>query len=257
MKYKISFIIKLINIIKAIFWKNSDVIYVNSNKKIFDQNGIDEIHSIKKSKFIINESKVSKLGLKFNKVHLKKMKIDLYHISRNLQYKPRIGYAGYASTPFAIYDGYYLGDNHDYVLFDTKKESSGFYKIDFSRKRISKNTITIPNDVDEICLLVSSSYIINKETVKSCYTYEYNNIIIDKITLEYLNKTFYFISDFLDECRNKDIKIIHLYSSSRQPVSFIIGTAIQAHHPEVMAYEFENGNYNWALDVQKGILNEG
>lgn len=255
MSQSLSCLIKFIQILKALFWKNSNIIYINSNKKIFDQSILDKLSGRQKYKKIINESNVNKIGYASKEYHFQKMKIQLYQITRNLRYKPEIVYAGYVSTPFAIYDGYCLGDNHNYTFFDTTKDVQKSYRINFAKKRYTTtNNFDLKNNLEEVNLLISSSYTINYSHIDSEEIYEYKNIIGDKLNDEDLNDVFYYVSDFLDECRNKNVNRVNLFCSSRQPIAFVVGSAIQKHHPEVYAFEYEGGKYTWSVNIQKGKL---
>lgn len=251
---EVNIFVKVIQIVLAFFWKKSNVIYINSNKKIFDQGALDDIKSTKKTKWLINEAKTLKLGYAFNKVHFAKMKRQLYQISRNLEYKPQISYGGYVSTPFAIFDGYCLGDNHKYIFFDTTKNTGKMYKIEFKKNRKKTNTFNIISNAAEVDLIISSSFPINTEITRSINKFEFMHLIADRLSKDYLSEVFYYVSDFLDQCRNVNVKRVNLYCSSRQPVSFIIGMAIQNHHPQVYAYELEKGRYAWAVNIQEGKL---
>lgn len=249
----LSCILKGIEVVLALFWKKSDLVYINSNKKIFDQGQIDSQMRTKNTKWIVVESKGDKLGWKFIRFHFFCMKAGLFQIIRNICYTPHIVYAGYASVPFAMFDGYVLGDNHDYTFFDTTKNTNTTYKIDFSKKRITNNTFSIAL-VDEVDILISSSATVNHSFSKSSQFFEFTEQIPDKVSSAYQSKVFYFVSDLLDACRSAGVKRVHLYCSSRQPVSFIVGMAIQSHHPEVVAYEFDGIKYTWGLSIQKAKL---
>lgn len=249
-------VIKMAAFLKSLFWKNKNLIYINSTKKIFDHSGIDNQQATKNAQSIFNESKTNKIGFNFVKIHFAKMKFHLYQIQRNINYSPQITYAGYASVPFAVFDGYCLGDNHSYHFFDTTKNENETYKIVFSKKRIEDNKFTILES-EEVDLIISSSFKVDRKFAKNGNVYDFDNQIGDKVSAEYLNKVFYFVSDFLDACGKSGVKKVNLYCSSRQPVSFVIGMAIQSHHPEVVAHEFEKNNYSWSLSIQKAKLQKG
>lgn len=240
----------IINLIKAHFWKNNDLIYIHSNNKFFEQ---DKISTAKRNtKWIVHES-INKIGPRFIKIFLNRSKANLYQISRNLNFKPYITYAGYASVPYAVFDGYCIGDNHNFTFLDSTKNSSAIYKVEFSKTRGNNfNSFAIPDGVLEVDLLISCSFPIDKALAKTKHVYELSDMSGNKVTSEYLSKVFYWVSDFLDECRNKGVCEVHLLCSSRQSVSFIVGTAIQRHHPLVTAYEFERGKYTWGLQIQNG-----
>src|SRR5690554_2314376 len=254
---KISVMLKIIGYLFSLFWKKKDLLYINSTKKIFDTTGIDKLIPTKGVKFLVVENKTHKIGFKFVKNHFRKMKISLYQIQRNISETSKISYAGYASVPFAVFDGHCLGDNRDYQLFDTTKNKNKMYKIEFSKKRIQNNTFEKINSA-EVDLFVSSSFQVDNNHRKTDSHFNFNYLINDKIDPNYLSKVFYFISDFLYHCRLSGVKKVHIHSASRQPVSFIIGTAVQSHHPEVIVYEFENNKYAWGISIQNSkIIKEG
>lgn len=253
---KISLILKIIGYVRSLFWKEKDLVYINSTKKIFDTTGIDKIIPTRGVKFIVVENKTHKIGFKFVKNHFRKMKISLYQIQRNISETSTLAYAGYASVPFAVFDGYCLGDNRDYQLFDTTKNENGTYKIDFSKKRTKNNTFKKIN-ATEVSLFVSSSFEVDNRHGKTDIKFNYMCLINDKVDDNYLSEVFYFVTDFLDHCRVSGVKKIHIYCASRQLVSFIIGTAIQSHHPEVIVYEFENNKYTWGLSIQNAKIIKG
>ncbi|MGI6644459.1 MAG: SAVED domain-containing protein [Bacilli bacterium] len=254
---EMKWIYKVFAYIMSLSWKGKDLIYIHSTKKTFSIDEIDSRMKIKKAHIINHQPKRVKFGLKGYKMHFKKMQINLYNILRNYDDIGFIAYAGFVNVPFAIYDGYCLGDTKNYVLFDTMKNTSGVYKINFNRKRSNINAFDLLlDDVKEVELYISSSYEIKYQKSHAKAQFEIKSIIDDKISKNYLNDLFYKVADFLDYCRSNKVKKIHMYCASRQPVSFIIGTAIQSHHPEVIVYDFENSEYTWGLSVQKGKIYE-
>ncbi len=248
---------KIIAKLKSLCWKGKDLIYIHATKKTVDINDIDKLIPIRNAHIIDNQPKRVKLGFKWYNAHLKHMKINLYSILKNYDECGEISYVGYVNVPFAIYDGYCLGDNKDYTLFDSTKNENKFYKIDFKKKRNIANKFSVKQS-DEVELYIYSSYKIGKHNDNDLPKYEFDLPISDELTLDYLNDMFYKITDFLDECRTNGVLKVHMYCATRQPVSFIIGTAIQSHHPEIIVYDFENSKYTWGLSIKKGkLIREG
>lgn len=251
---KINFILALLQRVKALFWRNNDIIYLNSNKKIFDFESIDSTRSINKTKIIDNQRTRKNYGFRYAKWHFFRMRILLYQMRLNLKYNPQITYTGYVSTPFAIYDGYIFGDNHNYTFYDTSKNAGKPYKVLFNKLRKKQNIFNIPQGIQEFNLLISSSFNINKSFLNGKPYEEFNITCPDKITKDYLSEVFYYVSDFMDACRDNGINIVNIYSATRQPISFVIGTSIQSHHPLVKAYEFEKSSYTWNVEIQNNQL---
>lgn len=251
----LSAVYKLWIYIKNFFQKNNRILYINENKKILDLWQIERRQSLKGYQIVLARDN-SKLGYKNVKIHFLRMKKSLFLILGNLTEGPSLLYSGFASTPFAAFDGYCLGDNENITFYDNDKTTNEEYAIVFKKKaRLAKNIFPIKNGEKEVSLLLSCSYPITPECCKTNVPqFAFNHISEDEITSDYLNEVFYFVSDFLDECREKSVQLVNLYLSSRQPVSFVAGTAIQSHHPHVHAYEFENGKYTWAVDIQDAKL---
>ena len=254
MKFDIIWIKKIIAIIKTIFWKNPNIIYINSNKKKFDKGDVDSHVEVRNRKWVLCQTD-SKLGFKFEKHHFKKMKFCLFQILRNCSDVTSIVYAGYVSPMFAICDGYCLGDSRNYVFVDTRKSKSESYEIRYKKKFI-KQDIDFDYSSEEINVLVNSSSDIALAKCKKCKTYFYNEKCKDKIDNQYLTKVYSFIKSLLDLSTNSSVKRVNLYVSSRQPVSFVIGTAIQSSHPPVFVYEFDQGEYKDQILLQEGKIIE-
>ena len=56
----------------------------------------------------------------------------------------------------------------------------------------------------------------------------------------------------MDLCKDNGVERINLYIAAKQPIGFVIGTAIQSYHPTTYVYEFLEGNYLMPLIIQKG-----
>lgn len=255
MKVNFSVIEKVVGTIRTLFWKNPDIIYINSNKKKFNKRNIDSNVETLKSKWVCCQTD-SKLGIKFEKYHFRKMKFCLFQIMRNLSNISRIVYSGYASPMFAVYDGFCLGDNRDYVFVDTLENKNKSYIINY-RKKYEKETIYFDNPSEEINVLIESSCEILVSKCRNCKTYQFNKKCKDKIDIGYLNDVYSFTKSIFDLAADSLVKKINLYVSARQPVSFIVGTAIQSSHPSVYVYEFDQGQYKDLLLVQEGRIIEG
>ena len=251
MKIDISLIYKIWSFIKSIFWKNSNIIYINSNKKIQSKEMIDKVTTTNGYHWVICQSN-TKLGYSFYKYHLLKMKKSLYDITRNSKELNRVTYSGFVSPMFAVYDGYVLGDNRKYCFIDSCSKNSKSYKIDYEKKTNESNSIEKPF-TDIVNVLFPCSFKIKIENDNN-NIYKFNTFLIDKVTEKYLQEVYSYAKRVFDLCNECGVKRINLYISAKQPVSFIIGTAIQSYHPPIYIYEYEGGKYTYSLLIQKGKI---
>lgn len=247
MKFEVSFLYKIWSFLKTIFWKKENIIYINSNKKMQRKDNVDEVVKTRKYKWIVCESN-TKLGYKFYKIHLLRMKKSLYDILRNLSDSNDLVYSGFVSPMFSTYDGYCIGDARKITFVDLDSSTSKPYKVMYEKKYVKKD---LPK-------------IVNKETVNilfECTCDIKNGILVDfkysqksgnKVTKQYLQDVYSFTKNVLDSCLKNNIKRINIYIAAKQPIGFIIGTAIQSYHPTTYIYEFLEGNYLMPLIIQKG-----
>ena len=241
--------------VKSLFWKSNNILYINENKKVTDLWQIQRHQSLA-GYHTVRVRHNTKLGFKNAQLHFLHMKKALCEILRNLTENPNLIYTGFVSTPFAAFDGYCLGDNEKIIFYDNNKATNESYKISLDKaKRPEKKIFEITEGAEEVCLVLCCSFDINPNCCKpNIPQYVFAKKSGEEVSSEYLKEVFYFVNDFLDECRDKRVQIVHLYLSARQPISFVVGTAIQSHHPLVRAYEFESGKYTWAVDIQSGKL---
>ena len=252
MKIDLPLITKIIAAITTLFWKNSEIIYIDSNIKVFDIGNIDE-KTKTRNKRIVNCQTISKLGNKKDMCHLFKMKFHLFQILKNCTESANIVYCGYASPMFSIYDGYCLGDNRNYTFIDTRRDKNLTYMIDY-KKKYTRCRIDFDYSAEEINILVSSSFTISHYKCKKCKSYEFNNRCKDTIDCNYLNLVYSYIRSVLEISKQSSVKRVNLYVAARQPVSFIIGTAIQSSDPPVFVYKFENNEYCGSLLIQEAKI---
>lgn len=242
---------KIISELKTLFWKNSKIIYINSNKKNQNVNKIDELIPTKDRKWVICQSN-TKFGYKFYKHHLFKMKKRLFDITRNLSETDQLVYSGFVSPMFAAYDGYVLGDNRNYIFIDTDSNSTDAYKIEY-KKRFLKNYEFNEEQYEEINVFFSCSTDINMSEFKGKNFY-FNKKSKNKVDTKYLQEVYSYTKSLLDYSNKNNVKRVNMYIAAKQPVSFIIGTAIRSGHPKVFIYEYSNGKYTLPLLIQDGKI---
>lgn len=252
-KVKLDFLGKIIAIIKRITWKNNNVIYINSNKKIFDKENIDNKIPTRKYEWISCQT-ISKLGIKLYRIHLFKMKINLFNIMRNCTDDANIVYSGYVSPMFAAYDGYCLGDTRKYTFVDTLQKNSKPYVVNYT-KNFSKHKIFIPDENLEINIKVCCTNSINDDKCLNNLSFDYTKEV-DKVNNKILNEIYSFVRNVLDACTNSKVVKVNLYIAAKQPISFICGTAIQSYHPLVVVYEYDCNKYLKSFEIQNSKIQE-
>ena len=253
MNIDVSTLYKLWSFVKTLFWRNSKIIYINSNKKIQSIESIDSITGTKGYHQINCQSHLKcDFKLRYYKLHLFRMKRHLYDISRNFDEANYLTYSGFVSTMFAAYDGYCLGDNKKYRFIDCNSGNSVPYKIDYSKKLIETPDLEKPRTTSVNVLFCCGHEINNVENNIS--TYRFNRPRVNKITQSYLHDVFAFSKAVFDLCKDSGVERINLYIAAKQPISFIIGTAIQTYHPKVFAYELVGNKYKYVLCIQTGKL---
>ena len=253
MNVDVSLIYKIFSAVKTIFWRNDKIIYINSNKKIQSKESIDSLTGTKNYRWINCQSHFKGgFGLKRYKYHLLRMKRHLYDISRNLDETNCLTYSGFVSPMFAAYDGFCLGDNINCSFIDCDSGNSTAYKINYSKNLQETPDLEKPRTTSVNVLFCCGHEINNVEDNIS--TYRFSRPRVNKITQSYLHDVFAFSKAVFDLCKNSGVERINLYIAAKQPISFIIGTAIQTYHPKVFAYELVGNKYKYVLCIQTGKL---
>ena len=75
-----------------------------------------------------------------------------------------------------------------------------------------------------------------------------------KVNKEYLNQIYDFTKSILDEANECGVRNVNMYICAKQPISFVIGSAIQTYHPTTKIYEYSQGKYTGCINIQKGRL---
>ncbi len=251
MNFDVSLLYKIWSFIRTFFWKNENIIYINSNKKRQNKDNIDDADiKTRKYKWLICESN-TKLGYKFYRAHLLKMKYKLYDILRNSNDSNDLVYSGFVSPMFSAYDGYCIGDTRKISFVDIDSGNSKPYKIEYEKKYI-KNEIRVSNK-DAINIAFECSYDIN--CVEEL-DYKFSEKSGNKVSNKYLQSVYSYARNLLDSCLKNNVQRINIFIAAKQPISFVIGTAIQSFHPTVYIYEFQEGKYSIPMIIQKGKIGE-
>ena len=251
MNFDVSFLYKILSYIKTLFWENENIIYINSNKKRLNRDNIDDVGiKTRKYKWLICESN-TKLGYKFYRAHLSKMKHRLYDILRNSNDSNDLVYSGFVSPMFSAYDGYCIGDTRKITFVDMDSNTSKPYEIKYDKNYIKKEILVESKEIINVAF--ECSYDIN---CVDNLDYIYKEKSGNKVSKKYLQSIYAFTRDLLDSCAQGNVKRVNMYIAAKQPISFIIGTAIQSFHPMVYIYEFHECKYSMPMIIQKGRIGE-
>lgn len=243
---------KALSLIKTLFWKNKNIVYIDSNVKNLN---IEEIRPLIKpsdSKIINCQSKKSSSLRDLNR-HFLKMRINLFQILRNIRDSSNIIYCGFCSSMFSVFDGYQVGNNIQFHLIDFRSE---YYLIDSNALYLKKEDFIIDDSKEEINIVVSSSYSISESKIKNVPTYSFDILEPQKIDCDYLKKVYSFIKNILDSCGGLNIKKVNIYIAAKQSVNFVVGTAIQNYHPRIFIYEYRDNRFKYCMDLFKNKIME-
>ena len=172
---------KIWGAIKCFFWRNKNIVYVNANVKNANLEEIKYLIKPSDSKYVNCQSQ-RKTGLRALKWHFWKMRISLFQIQRNVVDLSKFTYCGFASQMFSVYDGFILGNTMKYNFVDFNGE---YYPISSTIKsKIAEWDLKQP--LDEVDLVISTSYEIDTRKCKGKAQYVINDKAPDVITDEYL-----------------------------------------------------------------------
>lgn len=253
MNIDVSLIYKIFSAIKTIFWRNAKIIYINSNKKIQSKESIDLLTGTKNYHWINCQSHFKGgFKLKNYKFHLLRMKRHLYDISRNLDETNCLTYSGFVSPMFAAYDGFCLGDNINYSFIDCDSGNSTAYKINYSKNLKETPALEKPS-TKLVNVLFCCGHEINIFNT-NLTTYWFRHKFVNRLTQSYLHEVYTFANAVFELCKDSGVERINLYIAAKQPISFVIGTAIQTCYPNIFVYEMVGNEYKYAMCIQTGKL---
>lgn len=228
---------------KLIFWKNMNVVYINSNVKPTNKEDLPKI-SPSNSKYVLCQSKKSS-SVSSLRNHFCRMRVNLFQILKNVNNISNFTYGGFASQMFSIYDGYILGDTLKYNLLGYNGD---YYFIPFKPTHCVER-YNIDDSMREINLVLSTSYEIDISKCKKIPTLIFNEQAPNTLDSEYLNKVYSYVKNVLDSCGKSNVTRVNIYITAKQPVSFAVGVAIQNYHPAVSIYEYRNNHFKYYLDL--------
>ena len=237
---------------------NKDIIYINCNKKYVDRRDVEKLIGLEGKKYIYINTP-NELSSKRKKRHFNLMRFYLIRIQKSEKYNKQIYYSGFSSVPFTVYDGYCFNDNTNITFLENNKDTQEKYLINrsfFESECMSFNIDSI-GSMNDVNVVINSSFNVNSELLPKRDTINVDlKMSEEKITNEYLQRVYSTCYKLFNDLQAKDVKNIHLYVAARQSVSFVIGTAIDKRHPNVICYEFEKNKYTWSVDIINGKVKE-
>lgn len=250
----LSLIAKIFATIRSLRWKKKNIIYLNSNKKICNFDEICESRCVNSNDAkVINIGKKLPTHFKCYKSHFKRMQYHLYQIKRNLSSNKYFAYGGFVSPMFAVFDGMQIGNVTQVELVCYDNDTNSYYSLDY-RKKSNNSPSGIALDEtcgEEINIVISSTYKIDPSKYDSSLkTFEFEERLNKKVTNSYLQKVYGFVESVLVVTQTRNIKKIHLYIAAKQPICFVVGTAIEERHPEIEVYEYDNNEYSYSLNLK-------
>ena len=254
----LSLFLKIISFFGSLFWRKKSIIYLNSNKKTCN---FDEI--CRSRCIVYNDAKVINIGkqlpvhYKQYKSHFKKMQYHLYQIKRNLKANKHFVYGGFVSPMFAVFDGMQVGNNikTEFVCYDNNTNS--YYSIKYHRKTSnSPDGINMSDCIDnEINIVISSTYkIVSSKYNSSIKTFEFDERLEGRVNNAYLQKVYNFVESILVGTQTTNIRKINLFIAAKQPVCFVVGTAIEERHPEIEVFEYDGNRYSYSLNLKTFVI---
>ncbi|MDD2251071.1 MAG: SAVED domain-containing protein [Candidatus Cloacimonetes bacterium] len=174
-------------------------------------------------------------------------------------------YIGFPHVPLGFLDGVNFSDIDDPILYeyqgmDSECLGKGFFEL----KRIYNTEIEIEqtlNNYDsldkEVVLKIEQSFKINDDDIKkvvnvsSIVSLSSSKIGRWKITnYAQIDKYQREFEKMLTEMKAKGVEKIHLFATTPVSLSFSLGRVINHYHPEIIVYNYNNGTFDWGINLQ-------
>lgn len=174
-------------------------------------------------------------------------------------------YIGFPHVPLGFLDGVNFSDIDDPILYeyqgmDSECLGKGFFEL----KRIYNTEIEIEqtlNNYDsldkEVVLKIEQSFKINDDDIKkvvnvsSIVSLSSSKIGRWKITnYAQIDKYQREFEKMLTEMKAKGVEKIHLFATTPVSLSFSLGRVINHYHPEIIVYNYNNGIFDWGINLQ-------
>lgn len=264
---------KIINLIENIFFpvvkKEHIIMAVFTKHKAITKNVTDQ-YSLKGYKKMYIDCYKAFCDNKMDKKKLQKI-VDkqyknMHKIKKGIKNNNSLIYLGFPHIPFALLDGVNFSGTDNVILYEykgalTNSSDKKFFELENtynSDMEILNNYENYTLNGDEIILKIEQSFNINDNEIKdvvgdSDVIYLKNNDVrrwginsyaeIDKFAKEFYK--------CLEWAKNNGVKKIHLVMTTPVSLTFSLGKVIEHYHPEVIIYNYNNGKYDWYINIRE------
>jgi len=174
-------------------------------------------------------------------------------------------YIGFPHVPLGFLDGVNFSDIDDPILYEYQGMGSeclgkGFFEL----KRIYNTEIELEQTLNnndslekEVALKIEQSFRINDDDIKkvinvsSIVSLSSDEIDRWKITnYAQIDKYQREFEKMLTRMKAKGVEKIHLFATTPVSLSFSLGRVINHYHPEIIVYNYNNGIFDWGINLQ-------
>ncbi|MFY0800511.1 SAVED domain-containing protein [Peribacillus frigoritolerans] len=174
-------------------------------------------------------------------------------------------YLGFPHVPLAFLDGYHFKSTDDAILYEYQGEDSeclgkGFYelkrKYNTDMKIVSNYNAQIKYN-NEVALKIEQSFLITDEGIKNIsgasqvisLGLENPNRwnITNYAQIDLYQKKFL---ELLSKLKDSGVNKIHLFATTPVSLSFSLGRMVEHYHPEIIVYNYNNNDYDWAINLR-------
>jgi hypothetical protein len=196
---------------------------------------------------------------------VKRQQKTIQKVKRIMKNGNSLIYIGFPHVPLGFLDGVNFSDIDDPILYeyqgmDSECLGKGFFEL----KHIYNTEIEIEqtlNNYDsldkEVVLKIEQSFKINDDDIKkvvnvsSIVSLSSSKIGRWKITnYAQIDKYQREFEKMLTEMKAKGVEKIHLFATTPVSLSFSLGRVINHYHPEIIVYNYNNGTFDWGINLQ-------
>lgn len=190
---------------------------------------------------------------------------------RRMKNKNSFIYIGFPHVPLGFLDGVNFTDIDDPILYeyqggDNECLGKGFFEL----KKVYNSNINLINNLDscndfmdEIALKVEQSFAISdgdinrvvevSKIIKFGLLEPVHSGIVNYAQIDIYQRGF---DKLLIELKNRGVDKIHLFATTPVSLSFSLGRIIKHYHPEIIVYNFNNGSFDWGINLKtKEVVN--
>lgn len=196
---------------------------------------------------------------------IQKEQKTIKYAKRRMKNKKSFIYVGFPHVPLGFLDGVNFTDIDDPILYEYQgKDNECLGKGFFELKTIYNSNIDLVNNLDsysdfkdEIAVKIEQSFGINDSDINKVI--KVSQIIVFGLLMpvhsgiaNYAQIDIY-QRDFdklLSVLKDKGVNRIHLFATTPISLSFSLGRIIKHYHPEIIVYNFNNGRFDWGINLR-------